>query len=105
MSEDGQDFPLAKWEPPEPRQGLFVLRVNWFGGDQRVPSVIVHRYTAKESGHFEITLLIDPSQVDSVEVKPVRRPLLDKDGHVRDAQKIADESRDPGQSPPDKTPD
>lgn len=100
MSGEDQNYPLAKWEPPEPRRGLFVLRVNWFGPAQS-PSVIVHRYTANKDGHFEITLLVDPAQVESVEVRPVRRPLLDTEGHVRDAQKIADDSSRP--KPPDKS--
>jgi hypothetical protein len=74
---------------------LLVIRTHWWD-PKRTPSVQVVRAPLVDGRVVEIDLALDLRTVDRVEVRPVRRPLLDIAGHVRDAERLANEVENQG---------
>jgi hypothetical protein len=72
---------------------LLVVRTTWWD-PLRPPSVQVIRAPLVDGRIVELDLALDLRTVDHVEVRPVRRPLLDVSGHVRDAERLANDPVD-----------
>lgn len=77
---------------------LLVIRTTWWD-PRRAPTVQVIRAPLVDGRVVELDLALDLRAVDHVEVRPVRRPLLDVRGHVRDAERLANEPADGRRSP------
>jgi hypothetical protein len=76
----------------EEEEVLLVVRTTfWEPG--RAPMVQVIRAPLVDHRVVELDLAIDLRTIDRLEVKPVRRPLVDIQGHVRDAEKLANDGR------------
>ncbi len=74
---------------------LLVIRTTWWD-PQRAPTVQVVRAPLVDGRVVELDLAVDLRTVDHVEVRPVRRPLLDVAGHLRDAERLANDASDRG---------
>ncbi|HZU95258.1 MAG TPA: hypothetical protein VFF73_01015 [Planctomycetota bacterium] len=72
---------------------LIVIRTSWWD-PQRPPSVQVVRAPLLDGRIVELDLALDLRTVDHIELRPVRRPLLDVAGHVRDAERLANDPND-----------
>jgi hypothetical protein len=72
---------------------LIVIRTSWWD-PQRPPSVQVVRAPLLDGRIVELDLALDLRTVDHIELRPVRRPLLDVAGHVRDAERLANDPTD-----------
>ena len=72
---------------------LIVIRTSWWD-PQRPPSVQVVRAPLLDGRIVELDLALDLRTVDHIELRPVRRPLLDVAGHVRDAERLANDAND-----------
>jgi hypothetical protein len=69
---------------------LLVINTTWWD-PRRAPTVQVVRAPLIDGRVVELDLALDLRTVDHVEVRAVRRPLLDVAGHVRDAARLANE--------------
>jgi hypothetical protein len=69
---------------------LLVVRTIWWD-PRRPPSVQVVRAPLIDGRVVELDLAVDLRTVDRIEVRAVRRPLLDVAGHVQDAERLANE--------------
>jgi hypothetical protein len=70
---------------------LLVVKTT-FWEPNRAPLVQVVRVPLVDGRVVELDLAIDLRTVDRLEVKPVRRPLVDVQGHVRDAERLANDA-------------
>jgi hypothetical protein len=69
---------------------LLVVRTIWWD-PRRAPSVQVVRAPLIDGRVVELDLAVDLRTVDRIEVRAVRRPLLDVAGHVTDAERLAND--------------
>lgn len=79
----------------EDSTALLVVRTIWWD-PRRSPSVQVVRTPLLDGRVIELDLAVDLRTVDRIEVRAVRRPLLDVAGHVQDAERLANDREGEG---------
>lgn len=68
---------------------LIVIRTKWQDPTKEESIKVIRREITKEE--VEVTLKINLRQAETVEIRPIKRPLIDIEGHIQDAERLANE--------------
>jgi hypothetical protein len=69
---------------------LFIIRTKYH--DPTKDEDIKVTRTTINNEELEVNLKFNVRQVEKIEVKPIKRPIEDIQGHVDDAERLANES-------------
>ncbi len=71
---------------------LLVIKTHWFD-PLKAPTIKIIQAPLMDDRVVELEIAIDLRTVDYVEIRPVRRPLLDVEGTIKDAERLANQGK------------
>jgi uncharacterized protein YhdP len=71
------------------KDALIVIRTKFQGIAET--KVQVQKLPVNDKGETEINVKMDLRNVENIEIKPIRRPLMDVSGHIQDAENFVNE--------------